>query len=329
MEKTLSNTKVTLANPRGFCAGVDRAIDIVERALEHFEAPIYVRHEVVHNKHVVGELRDKGAVFVEELDEVPDNATVIFSAHGVSRAVEQEAERRGLQVFDATCPLVTKVHMEVARYSKADKEVIMIGHEGHPEVEGTMGRYLKMGGKGEMYLVEDPEDVAALQVNDPDNLAFVTQTTLSADDTAVVIQSLKDKFPSLASPRKEDICYATQNRQDAMKDLVSHSDLIFVVGSKNSSNSKRMVEIGTKNGVDSYLIDGPEDIDPQWIDGKKSIGVSSGASAPEILVQRVLDYLENLGADITGGLTRAPEGVTFSLPIELRDSRLLKANKVT
>ena len=329
MEKTLSNTKVTLANPRGFCAGVDRAIDIVERALEHFEAPIYVRHEVVHNKHVVGELRDKGAVFVEELDEVPDNATVIFSAHGVSRAVEQEAERRGLQVFDATCPLVTKVHMEVARYSKADKEVIMIGHEGHPEVEGTMGRYLKMGGKGEMYLVEDPEDVAALKVNDPENLAFVTQTTLSADDTAVVIQSLKDKFPSLASPRKEDICYATQNRQDAMKDLVSHSDLIFVVGSKNSSNSKRMVEIGTKNGVDSYLIDGPEDIDPQWIDGKKSIGVSSGASAPEILVQRVLDYLENLGADITGGLTRAPEGVTFSLPIELRDSRLLKANKVT
>jgi len=322
MEKTLSNTKVTLANPRGFCAGVDRAIDIVERALEHFEAPIYVRHEVVHNKHVVGELRDKGAVFVEELDEVPDNATVIFSAHGVSRAVEQEAERRGLQVFDATCPLVTKVHMEVARYSKADKEVIMIGHEGHPEVEGTMGRYLKMGGKGEMYLVEDPEDVAALKVNDPENLAFVTQTTLSADDTAVVIQSLKDKFPSLASPRKEDICYATQNRQDAMKDLVSHSDLIFVVGSKNSSNSKRMVEIGTKNGVDSYLIDGPEDIDPQWIDGKKSIGVSSGASAPEILVQRVLDYLENLGADITGGLTRAPEGVTFSLPIELRDSRL-------
>lgn len=322
MEKTLENTKVILANPRGFCAGVDRAIDIVERALEHFEAPIYVRHEVVHNKYVVGELRDKGAVFVEELDEVPDDSTVIFSAHGVSRAVEQEAARRGLQVFDATCPLVTKVHMEVARYSKADKEVIMIGHEGHPEVEGTMGRYQKMGGKGEMYLVEDPDDVAALQVNDPENLAFVTQTTLSADDTAVVIQSLKDKFPSLASPRKEDICYATQNRQDAMKELVVKSDLVFVVGSKNSSNSKRMVEIGTKNGVDSYLIDGPEDIKPQWIEGKTAIGVSSGASAPEILVQRVLDYLENLGAEIIGGITRAPEGVTFSLPIELRDSRL-------
>lgn len=322
MEKILSNTQVSLANPRGFCAGVDRAIDIVERALEHFEAPIYVRHEVVHNKHVVGELRDKGAVFVEELDEVPDNSTVIFSAHGVSRAVEQEAERRGLQVFDATCPLVTKVHMEVARYSKADKEVIMIGHEGHPEVEGTMGRYIKMGGKGEMYLVEDTKDVAKLEVNDPENLAFVTQTTLSADDTAIVIQALKDKFPSLSSPRKEDICYATQNRQDAMKDLVSHSDLIFVVGSKNSSNSKRMVEIGTINGVDSYLIDGPEDINPQWIEGKKAIGVSSGASAPEILVQRVLDYLENHGAEIIGGFTRAPEGVTFSLPIELRDSRL-------
>ena len=324
MEKTLENTKVTLANPRGFCAGVDRAIDIVERALEHFAAPIYVRHEVVHNKHVVGELRDKGAVFVEELDEVPDDATVIFSAHGVSRAVEQEATRRGLQVFDATCPLVTKVHMEVARYSKADKEVIMIGHEGHPEVEGTMGRYQKMGGKGQMYLVEDPEDVAALQVSDPENLAFVTQTTLSADDTAVVIQSLKEKFPSLASPRKEDICYATQNRQDAMKELVAKSDLIFVVGSKNSSNSKRMVEIGTKNGVASYLIDGPEDIDSQWIEGKKAIGVSSGASAPEVLVQRVLDYLENLGAEVIGGITRAPEGVTFSLPIELRDSRLKK-----
>lgn len=325
MQKTLANTKVTLANPRGFCAGVDRAIDIVERALEHFKAPIYVRHEVVHNRHVVGELRDKGAVFVEELDEVPDNATVIFSAHGVSRAVEQEAERRGLQVFDATCPLVTKVHMEVARYSTADKEVIMIGHEGHPEVEGTMGRYQKMGGKGEMYLVEDPADVAALQVNDPENLAFVTQTTLSADDTAVVIQALKDKYPSLASPRKEDICYATQNRQDAMKELVSHSDLIFVIGSKNSSNSKRMVEIGTKNGIPSYLIDGPEDINPEWLSGKQAIGVSSGASAPEVLVQRVLDYLENHGAEIIGGLTRAPEGVTFSLPIELRDSRLKNA----
>lgn len=322
MEKMLENTTVSLANPRGFCAGVDRAIDIVERALEHFDPPIYVRHEVVHNKHVVGELRDKGAVFVEELHEVPDDSTVIFSAHGVSRAVEQEAERRGLQVFDATCPLVTKVHMEVARYSKKDKEVIMIGHEGHPEVEGTMGRYIKMGGKGNMYLVEDVDDVQRLEVNDPENLAFVTQTTLSADDTAVVINALKEKYPSLSSPRKEDICYATQNRQDAMKDLVAKSDLIFVVGSKNSSNSKRMVEIGTVNGVASYLIDGPEDIDPQWLEGKKAIGVSSGASAPEILVTRVLDYLENHGAQITSGIERAPEGVTFSLPIELRDSRL-------
>ena len=324
MKKILSNTKVILANPRGFCAGVDRAIDTVECALEHFGAPIYVRHEVVHNKYVVGRLSDKGAVFVEKLNEVPNNAIVIFSAHGVSCEVVQEAKRRGLQVFDATCPLVTKVHMEVTRYSKADKEVIMIGHDGHPEVEGTMGRYIKMGGKGEIYLVENLEDVAALQVNDPENLAFVTQTTLSVDDTAVIIQSLKEKFPSLSSPRKEDICYATQNRQDAMKDLVLHSDLIFVVGSTNSSNSKRMVEIGTKNGVESYLIDGPEDIDPLWIVGKKAIGVSSGASAPEMLVQRVLCYLENIGAEIIGGLTRVPEGVTFSLPIELRDSRLLK-----
>ncbi len=322
MEKILANTEVTLANPRGFCAGVDRAIDIVERALAHFEPPIYVRHEVVHNKHVVGELRDKGAIFVEELDEVPDGATVIFSAHGVSRAVEQEAARRKLLVFDATCPLVTKVHMEVARYSKADKEVIMIGHEGHPEVEGTMGRYLKMGGKGAMYLVEDETDVAQLEVNDPSNLAFVTQTTLSADDTAVVIQALKDKFPDLRSPRNEDICYATQNRQDAMKSLAANSDLLFVVGSKNSSNSKRMVEIGTKNGIESYLIDGPEDIDLQWLQGKKSIGVSSGASAPEVLVRRVLTYLEGLGAQVTRGLERNPEAVTFSLPIELRDSQL-------
>lgn len=325
MEKILTNAKVQLANPRGFCAGVDRAIEIVERAIEHFESPIYVRHEVVHNKHVVDDLRAKGAIFVEELDEVPNNSTVIFSAHGVSLAVEQEAERRGLQVFDATCPLVTKVHMEVARYSKSNKEVIMIGHEGHPEVEGTMGRYIKSGGKGNMYLVESPEDVEKLEVNDPANLAFVTQTTLSMDDTSEVINALKQKFPELSSPRKEDICYATQNRQDAVKELVENCDLLLVVGSKNSSNSKRLVEIAHKNNVDSYLIDSSEDIHSEWLEGKKNIGVSSGASAPELLVRDVLDYLENHGAQVTSGVNRAPEGVTFSLPIELRDSRLKKA----
>jgi len=326
METLLSNAKVTLANPRGFCAGVDRAIDIVERALEHFPAPIYVRHEVVHNKHVVDELREKGAIFVEELDEVPNDATVIFSAHGVSRAVELEAEKRGLQVFDATCPLVTKVHMEVARYSKRNCEVIMIGHEGHPEVEGTMGRYIKSGGKGNMYLVESPEDVVGLTVNDPDNLAFVTQTTLSVDDTIDVIDALKSKFPKLICPRNEDICYATTNRQEAVKLLVKDCDLLLVVGSKNSSNSKRLVELGTKDGIESHLIDGPDDINEQWLVAKTNIGVSSGASAPEILVTRVLDYLKNKGAKVTSGLERAPEGVTFSLPIELRDKSLsLKA----
>jgi len=322
MTQLLENSQVTLANPRGFCAGVDRAIDIVERALEHFPAPIYVRHEVVHNKHVVDELKGKGAIFVEELHEVPDDSTVIFSAHGVSRAVELEAEERGLQVFDATCPLVTKVHMEVARYSKRNCEVIMIGHEGHPEVEGTMGRYIKSGGKGNMYLVESPEDVANLSVNDPDNIAFVTQTTLSVDDTRDVIEALKGKFPNLKCPKNEDICYATTNRQEAVKELVKKSDLLLVVGSKNSSNSKRLVEIGTKEGVESYLIDGPEDINDAWLQDKRQIGVSSGASAPEILVSRVLDYLKNHGAEVLSGLDRAPEGVTFSLPIELRDKSL-------
>ncbi|EDY87249.1 4-hydroxy-3-methylbut-2-enyl diphosphate reductase [gamma proteobacterium HTCC5015] len=322
MTQRLNNATIYLANPRGFCAGVDRAIDIVERALEHFPPPIYVRHEVVHNKYVVDDLREKGAIFVEELHEVPDDSTVIFSAHGVSRAVEEEAERRGLQVFDATCPLVTKVHMEVARYSKKNKEVIMIGHEGHPEVEGTMGRYIKSGGKGEMYLVESPEDVLALEVNDPDNLAFVTQTTLSMDDTSEVIEALQRKFPKLDSPRKEDICYATQNRQDAIKSMVKQCDLLLVVGSKNSSNSKRLVEIGLKNGVDSYLVDNKSEIDPDWLEGKRSVGLSSGASAPEVLVREVLDYLKAEGAVVEDGLYRAPEGVTFSLPIELRDSRL-------
>ncbi|MGM0563213.1 MAG: 4-hydroxy-3-methylbut-2-enyl diphosphate reductase [Pseudomonadota bacterium] len=322
MTQALDNAIIHLANPRGFCAGVDRAIDIVERALEYFPPPIYVRHEVVHNKHVVDELRDKGAVFVEELDEVPDGSTVIFSAHGVSRAVEEEAARRGLQVFDATCPLVTKVHMEVSRYSQANKEVIMIGHQGHPEVEGTMGRYIKQGGKGEMYLVESPEDVAELSVEDPDNLAFVTQTTLSMDDTSAVIEALQKRFPKLDSPRKEDICYATQNRQDAIKEMVNDCDLLLIVGSKNSSNSKRLVEIGQKNGVESHLIDGKPDIDPAWLEGKQHIGVSSGASAPEVLVREVLDYLKSEGASIASGIDRAPEGVTFSLPIELRDSRL-------
>ena len=318
----LANARVTLANPRGFCAGVERAIDIVERALTHFPAPIYVRHEVVHNRHVVDELKAKGAVFIEELDEVPDDATVIFSAHGVSRAVEMEAKRRGLQVFDATCPLVTKVHMEVARYSRRNCEVVMIGHAGHPEVEGTMGRYLQSGGNGNMYLVESPEDVAELSVNDPDHLAFVTQTTLSVDDTAAVIAALKEKFPKLICPRNEDICYATTNRQESVKSLVRKCDLLLVVGSRNSSNSRRLIEIGTKNTVESHLIDGPQDIDEAWLAGKTHIGVSSGASAPEILVADVLNYLRQRGAKVVDGLERASEGVTFSLPIELRNKSL-------
>lgn len=309
--------EILLANPRGFCAGVDRAIDIVERALKRLGPPIYVRHEVVHNRYVVERLRVLGAVFVEELDEVPDGATVIFSAHGVSRVVQEEAERRGLQVFDATCPLVTKVHVEVARYAKEGREVVLIGHAGHPEVEGTMGRYDTSNG-GRIYLVEHPEDVARLQVTDPDRLAFVTQTTLSVDDTAVVIDALRARFPNLAGPRKEDICYATQNRQDAVKSLVKRCDIVLVVGSPSSSNSNRLREIAEKAGIPGYLIDGPEDLRREWFDGKSRVGVTAGASAPDVLVKRVVERLREWGGGAADEVSGRPEHVVFSLPKQLR-----------
>ena len=309
--------EIQLANPRGFCAGVDRAIDIVNRALEVFGTPIYVRHEVVHNKFVVDVLRSRGAVFVEELGEVPDGAIVIFSAHGVSQAVRREADRRGLQVFDATCPLVTKVHMEVARYSGEGRECILIGHRGHPEVEGTMGQYDARAG-GAIYLVEDEAQVAALQVRNPDKLSYVTQTTLSVDDTARVIGSLRRRFPQIQGPRKDDICYATQNRQDAVKQLAARCDLMLVVGSPNSSNSNRLRELAERMGAEAYLLDSAEDIDPDWLEGKSRIGVTAGASAPEVLVQEVLDGLCELGADAPVEVAGRPENVTFSLPRELR-----------
>jgi len=308
---------IKLANPRGFCAGVDRAIDIVNRALEVFGAPIYVRHEVVHNKFVVEDLRARGAVFVEELHQVPDNTIVIFSAHGVSQAVRQEAERRGLKVFDATCPLVTKVHMEVARYSRDGRECILIGHEGHPEVEGTMGQYDARNG-GAIYLVEDEEDVAALQVRDPQNLAFVTQTTLSMDDTSKVIDALRAKFPSIGGPRKDDICYATQNRQDAVKQLAAECDVVLVVGSPNSSNSNRLRELAERIGTPAYLIDGAEDLRQSWFDGKSRVGITAGASAPEVLVLGVVAQLREWGAVGAEELDGRPENVTFSMPKELR-----------
>lgn len=288
--------QIKLANPRGFCAGVDRAIDIVNRALDVFGPPIYVRHEVVHNRFVVETLRERGAVFVEELHEVPDDVIVIFSAHGVSRAVQQEAEQRGLKVFDATCPLVTKVHMEVLRYAKRGQECILIGHEGHPEVEGTMGRYDTSHG-GKIYLVEDEQDVANLVVNDPAALAFVTQTTLSMDDTAKVIDALREKFPEIQGPRKDDICYATQNRQDAVRELAADSDLVLVVGSPNSSNSNRLRELSERMGTPAYLIDNAEQIEAAWLEGVKRIGVTAGASAPEVLVKGVIDQLQALGAE--------------------------------
>ncbi|HTF84125.1 MAG TPA: 4-hydroxy-3-methylbut-2-enyl diphosphate reductase, partial [Cellvibrio sp.] len=275
--------QIKLANPRGFCAGVDRAIDIVNRALDVFGAPIYVRHEVVHNKFVVDSLRERGAVFVDELDQVPDDVIVIFSAHGVSQAVQQEAKRRSLQVFDATCPLVTKVHMEVMRYSREGRECILIGHAGHPEVEGTMGQYDNRNG-GEIYLVEDEEDVAQLQVKNPEALAYVTQTTLSMDDTAKVIDALREKFPSIQGPRKNDICYATTNRQDAVRQLALECDLVLVVGSPTSSNSNRLRELAERCGTEAYLIDGPDDIRCEWLQDKASIGITAGASAPEVLV---------------------------------------------
>lgn len=308
---------IHLANPRGFCAGVDRAIDIVNRALEVFGAPIYVRHEVVHNKFVVEDLRARGAIFVEELHEVPDDCIVIFSAHGVSQTVRLEADRRQLKVFDATCPLVTKVHMEVAKYSAEGRECVLIGHEGHPEVEGTMGQYDHSAG-GEIYLVEDDGQAAKLQVNNPESLAYVTQTTLSMDDTARVIDVLRERFPSIEGPRKNDICYATQNRQDAVKQLGADCDLMFVVGSPNSSNSNRLRELAERMGCVAYLVDGADDIDPKWLDGKTRIGVTAGASAPEVLVQGVIDGLRALGAKAPIEVVGQPENVTFSLPRELR-----------
>ena len=309
--------KVLLANPRGFCAGVDRAIDIVERAIELFGAPIYVRHEVVHNKFVVDRLRGLGAVFVDELDAVPDGATVIFSAHGVPSRVEQEAERRGLAVFDATCPLVTKVHMEVGKYARDGLDVILIGHAGHPEVEGTMGQFDTAFG-GRILLVETPEDVERLQVHDPARLAFVTQTTLSVDDTQKIVDALRTRFPTLASPRKEDICYATQNRQDAVKRLVERCDLILVGGSPTSSNSNRLREIAEKAGIPGHLVDGPEDLRREWFDGKHAIGVTAGASAPEVLVERVVARIREWGGAAPVDVIGQPEHVVFSLPRELR-----------
>ena len=308
---------IHLANPRGFCAGVDRAIGIVDRALELFGAPIYVRHEVVHNRFVVDDLRRRGAVFVDELDEVPENATVIFSAHGVSQTVREDAARRGLKVFDATCPLVTKVHMEVARHGNAGREVVLIGHAGHPEVEGTMGQYNEAQG-GRMYLVETVEDARALSVRNPAELAYVTQTTLSVNDTARIVAVLRERFPAIQGPRKDDICYATQNRQDAVKELSSHCELMLVVGSRSSSNSNRLRELAEKQGTPAYLIDGPEDIDPAWLVDKTAIGVTAGASAPEVLARQVIARLRDLGATaITESAGRA-ENVIFALPKELR-----------
>ena len=303
---------ILLANPRGFCAGVDRAIIIVEQALEKFGAPIYVRHEVVHNKFVVDELKRKGAIFVEELDEVPAGNTVIFSAHGVSQEVRQEAEARGLSVFDATCPLVTKVHIEVAKMRKAGREIVMIGHKGHPEVEGTMGQ-----AEGGMYLVETPEDVARLEVRDGQNLAYVTQTTLSIDDAARVVDALKARFPNISPPRSDSICYATQNRQDAVKIMARDCDLVIVVGSPNSSNSNRLREVAQHQGVESYMVDDASHLNPAWIVGKKKIGVSAGASAPEVLVQEVISKLQVLGAAEVAELQGVVENVVFQLPKNL------------
>ncbi len=311
--------KILLANPRGFCAGVDRAIDIVERAIELFGAPIYVRHEVVHNVYVVQRLRNLGAVFVEELSEVPDDATVIFSAHGVSRQVEEEAVRRSLNVFDATCPLVTKVHMEVGRYAREGRDVILIGHAGHPEVEGTMGRFDTRFG-GQIHLVESVDDVARLTVRDTTRLSFVTQTTLSVDDTARIVEALKVRFPNLVSPRHEDICYATQNRQDAVKALSKECDVIIVVGSATSSNSNRLREIGEKSGVPGYLVDGADELDRAWFVGKQAVGVTAGASAPEVLVEQVVTRLQSWGGIKPEERAGVEEHVVFALPRALRPS---------
>ena len=308
---------IKLANPRGFCAGVDRAIDIVNLALDQFGAPVYVRHEVVHNKFVVDELRNRGAIFVDEIDEIPDDVVVIFSAHGVSQQVQKEAAGRQLKVFDATCPLVTKVHLEVSKFSADGKECVLIGHEGHPEVEGTMGQYNHSAG-GQIYLVEDEQDVLNLNVKDPNNLAFVTQTTLSMDDTSKVIDALRQKFPNIEGPRKDDICYATQNRQDAVKQLALETDLVLVVGSPSSSNSNRLRELAERCGCHAYLIDGAQDIDKQWLTDAKSVGVTAGASAPEVLVSGVIEKLVEFGAKPPKELDGVTETISFSLPRELR-----------
>jgi len=309
---------VILANPRGFCAGVDRAIEIVKRAIETLGAPIYVRHEVVHNRFVVDDLKRRGAVFVDELDEVPDNATVIFSAHGVSRAVREEADRRGLKGFDATCPLGTKVHFEVARHCRAGRDVVLIGHAGHPEVEGTMGQWSRENEGGSIYLVEDVEDVEALQVGQPGNIAYTTQTTLSVDDTRGIIEALQRRFPAIQGPKNDDICYATQNRQDAVRELAKRCDLVLVVGSPNSSNSNRLAELARREGVESYLIDGAHEIDPAWVAGKRHIGLTAGASAPQVLVDGVIERLRELGAAGVSELDGEPEDMVFALPKELR-----------
>ena len=304
--------EIVLAQPRGFCAGVDRAIDIVERALELHGAPIYVRHEIVHNRYVVQDLKSKGAIFIDELDQAPAGAIVVFSAHGVAKAVRAEADRMGLKVFDATCPLVTKVHVEVAKMRAAGREIIMIGHKGHPEVEGTLGQ-----ADSGMHLVETPEDVQALQVADPGNLAFVTQTTLSVDDAAVVARALRERFPGIVEPRKSDICYATQNRQDAVKIMAPACDLVLVVGSPNSSNSNRLREVAERKGAAAYLIDTPDMIDPAWLQQSKRVGVTAGASAPEVLVEQVIRRLKELGAASVRTLDGTSENVAFPLPREL------------
>ncbi len=307
--------RVLLANPRGFCAGVDRAIEIVERALTIHGAPIYVRHEVVHNNFVVSDLKAKGAIFVEELAEVPSGNIVIFSAHGVSQAVRREAHARGLKVFDATCPLVTKVHVEVAKMREQGREIIMIGHQGHPEVEGTMGQ-----SRGGMYLVETPEDVQRLEVKDGGKLAFVTQTTLSVDDARLTIDALKKRFPSIVGPKKDDICYATQNRQDAVKALAQQCDVVIVVGSPNSSNSNRLREVAAKQGVTAYMVDNASELQPHWVAGKRCVGITAGASAPEVLVRQVIEKLRNLGADSVEEVQGISEKVTFPLPKNLARS---------
>lgn len=312
----MTDSEILLANPRGFCAGVERAISIVERALEIHGAPIYVRHEVVHNKFVVEDLRNKGAVFVEELDDVPAGSTLIFSAHGVPQSVRRDAEARGLRVFDATCPLVTKVHVEVSKMRAQGREIVMIGHKGHPEAEGTMGQ-----SDGGMYLVETLEDVAALQVSNPAMLAYVTQTTLSVDDAQIVVDALRARFPAIIGPKKDDICYATQNRQDAVKFMAPQVDAVIVVGSKNSSNSNRLREVAASRNVPAWLIDNADGIDPVWLEGKRRIGVTAGASAPEVLVNEVIERLRGLGAKTVRTLEGATENVTFPIPKDLQPAR--------